>query len=156
VAPPTPKSLIPSHLTDETSAADLKAQAQEAVADAPKPDEKRAMRDASYTFPFEYVDGAGRRYTGTFTHVIPDLGQRQAIGVLRAKFSGGVLYEALDPFTREINMMVADMTVTLEDKDRPEWAVDLRKLKDADVVYRLWEVVAEHEATFLGQRAPAT
>lgn len=151
-----PKSLVPDHLRDDTSAADLKEEVKASLAevDAPKDDAKiRAMRAESYTFAFDFVAGNGRRYSGSLAHKIPDLGQRQAIGALRGKLGGGIPYEVLDPFTRELNMIVADLTFTLDDKDRPEWAQNLRSLKDASVIYRVWEVAAEHEATFLGPRS---
>jgi len=150
-----PKNLIPKHLTDldEGGTADLRDEATAAVAAATAPvDDKAGMRQESYTFPLDFTAENGKTYRGTFTHRCASMGQRLAIGALRAKLTGGMTYESLDPFTRELTMMVADLSITLEDKGRPEWAKDLRELKDADVIYRLWEVAALHEATFLGRR----
>ena len=149
-----PKSLVPTHLMEPTSSADLKKETEAGLAAAEKPrDEQSAMRRASYTFTFSFKGGNGDTFSGKFTHTVPDIGMRQRIGALRARLAGGVPYDVKDPFTRELNMIVADLTFTLDEKDRPTWANDLRTIINTDILYKLWEEVAMHEATFLGQRA---
>ena len=147
------KDLIPEHLRD-VSTQDLIRGAQEDAAAKPAlPEDAKlaAMRQDSYTFPFRYVDGNGKKYEGVFTHTVPDQGTRSQIGIVRAKLSGGMPYASLDEATRELNMIVADLTFTLTVDGSAEWAKDLRKLKDVEVLYRLWEVAAEHEAVFCGR-----
>lgn len=150
--PTSIRNLVPSHLT-EGSVADAKEAVQAAIAAKP-PDDKKEMREERYTFPFDFTGGNGKRYSGKLTHVVPDMQTRMAIGSLRSKLSGGVVYETLDPYTQEVSQMVADLTMTLENKDLPEWAADLGKLRDTQVLYKLWEVTSLHEATFLGRRPP--
>lgn len=145
------KDLIPKHLIDDTSTAELKEAAVAAAVDKPADENKQAMREESYTFPFDFTAGNGKRYTGSFTHTCASMGQRLAIGSMRARLTGGATYESLDAFTRELTLMIADLEITLDDKGRPEWAKDLRSVKDVDVIYKLWEVAALHEVTFLGR-----
>lgn len=149
-----PQSLVPSHLLQTESSADLKSKvADQLAATEARPDSGQlaAMRERVWTFPFKFVDGNGKVYEGTFTNKVPDIRTRQAIGVLRAQMSGGLPVEGLDQFTRDVNMMIAHLTFTLtDDATRPAWSKDLRSLDNPAVLFRLWEVVAEHEATFLG------
>ena len=41
------------------------------------------------------------------------------------------------------------MTISLGEQ-RPKWADDLRSLVDQELLLKLWEEVASHEATFSG------
>lgn len=151
--PVDPKSLVPTHLVAEgTSSADLKAQvtAQLTPETPPEDDRKTRMKERAFTFPFKFTDGNGKEYAGTFTNRVPDIRTRQAIGVLRAQLTGGVGFDSLDPFTRELTLLVATLTFSLEDKGRPEWAKDFQKVENVQVLRALYEEVAAHEATFLG------
>lgn len=148
--------LQPTHLmgalnepTDE-----LKRRAEEAVKALPTAeDEKKArMRERLYTFEFKFTSKAGEEFSGTFTSKVPDVKTRGLIGVLRAQLGGGIPYSAMDPFTNELNLVVATLTFVLADtKDMPGWAKDLRAIIDADVLFALYEEVSAHETTFLGR-----
>jgi hypothetical protein len=147
--------LTPQHLIPEgTTSADLKAKVAEAQASAtpasPEDDRKARMRERVYTFPFRFVDGNGKILEGTFTNTVPDMRTRTTIGVLRAQLSGGMDYDALDPSTKELTLILSHLTYSLDEKARPEWSRDLLKLHNPALLRALWEEVATHEATFLG------
>lgn len=152
------QQLHPKHLeAPQPSLPEMKAQAtaaQEAALEKREDPRTAAMRQREYTFPFEYVDAQGKHYSGTFTNKVPDIRTRQQMGILRAQLAGGVPFETLDPFTRELNMVLAHLTYTLKDEGRPDWAKDFNALVDTGPLYKLWEEVALHEATFLGDRGP--
>ena len=110
---------------------------------------KRARQERSYTFPFRYADGNGKVWEGTFTNTVPSIRVRTSIGVYRAQLSGGMDYDSLDPLTRELCLMLAHLSFTL-DKARPEWAKDLLLVDSPALLRALYEEVTTHEATFLG------
>lgn len=146
-----PSRLTPQHLAEEPepSMADHLAAVEKAVA---PPAPTAPPKERSHTFPFRYVGGNGRVWEGTFCNRVPDMATRQKIGVLRARLNGGMSLDSLDAFTAELSMMVSHMSLTLVQEGRPEWAADLLKVEDPEVLYRLWEEVAAHEATFLGRK----
>jgi hypothetical protein len=111
-------------------------------------DEKNTKTKEECTFKFDWKSPAGKRYHGEFTNSILTINQRTQAGVLQARLSRGVPYDALDPLTRELNMIVAHLTFSL--KKRPDWAKDLTSLQDFRVLQELYLEVASHEATFLG------
>jgi hypothetical protein len=148
--------LTPSHLADPGPSMDeLKQRIEAAV--APKPttaDEKKLrMRERRYTFPFSFRTKTEELFA--FTSLVPDVRTRGMIGVMRAQLSGGLPYTSIDPFTNEMNLMVATLAYSLEAKSGeslPAWAQDLRTVTDVDVIYALYEEVSAHETTFLGRR----
>lgn len=146
-----PSRLTPQHLAEEPepSMADHLAAVEKAVT---PPAPATPAKGRSHTFPFRFVGGSGKVWEGTFTNRVPDMATRQKIGVLRARLNGGMSLDSLDAFTAELSMMVSHMSLTLAQEGRPEWAVDLLKVEDPEVLYRLWEEVAAHEATFLGRK----
>jgi hypothetical protein len=88
---------------------------------------------------------------GDFTNKVLTIRERQMLGVMRARLSGGMTYDALDPLTNEINYMVAHLAFSLGDeKDRPEWARDLRDTENVALLQALYAEVASHEAMFFG------
>lgn len=148
---PNVPDLSPTHLMD--SSEDLQESVEAVVASAGKaPDDKSAMKQQRYTFPFEYKDANGKVYSGTFTNVVPTRRVLATIGAYQAKLGGGAAFDTLDPQTRVDNMITAHLTYTLEKEGRPAWAQDFLELTNTAPLYKLWEVVAEHEATFLGDK----
>lgn len=135
--------------TDEMKA-HIEAVAEKPVNETPPEDDPKLER--SWPFPFRYVDGRGKVWSGDFRNKILDLGERRLVGIMRAQLAGGMPANALDPSTTELNYMLAHMTFSLE--ERPDWAKDLNALLDIDLLGAIFEEVASHEATFRG-RGPA-
>lgn len=100
-----------------------------------------------YTFRLRWTDGRSKLWEGEFTNKILSIGERQMAGTLRARFSN-VAFDRLDALTSEINFITAHLTFSL--KDKPEWAKNLRDLKDIALIQAIYEEVASHEATFFG------
>lgn len=148
------RDLIPQYpgTSDE-----LRAETEEAVSKAvekpaePKLDDPRLQRE--YTFPFRFVDGAGRVYEGTFTNKILGRGEKQGVAVLNARFSNGLPQESFAVHDRMLNRAMAHMTFSLI--QRPKWADNLLDLDDDDLVFALYEEVAQHEERFRGRPSPA-
>lgn len=151
--------LTPTHLLGADNGPtmeELKERVDKSVVARPSSEEtkKELMRNRRYVFPFSFTSKGGETFAGTFTSVVPDIMTRGKIGVMRAQLSGGLPYAAIDPFTNELNLMIATLAFTLEPKageKLPSWAEDLRTLTDSDVLYALYEEVASHETTFLGR-----
>lgn len=140
-----PNELMKSveHLT-ETETDDLVKEVEEK--EEPKVDS--AKLNEEYKFNFKWTDGRGKVWEGFFVNEILSIAKQQAVGVLRAKLGDGLPVSSIDAFTNEINLMVAHMSISL--KDYPDWAKDLRALKDASLLQAIYEEVASHEATFFG------
>lgn len=138
--------IVSDHL--QTSIAEAKQEAEQAVVKAvdpaPKADPKM-LRE--YLFEFKFTTPGGKVFTGTFTNKILNVREKELVGIMRARLSGGIAYEVLDTFTKELNMMVSHLSISL--KEKPDWAKDLLDL-DEEVIHALYAHVAEHEATFRG------
>ena len=141
---------VPEHLIEATTE-ELKAEVDSAVNEEKKEidlDDPKLQEE--YVFAFSWKDGRGKLWKGQFCNKILDVSEMQAVGVLRAKLSGGIDFGALDPLTSELNLMISHLTYSLTEK--PEWAKDLRKLKDISLLQELYGEVASHEATFFGYK----
>jgi hypothetical protein len=115
---------------------------------------RREQRAERWTFDFPSPEAKlPPQYAGRFTSVIPTLQARQNIGIMRARLGGGLPFEALDPYTREVNLIVSTLFHVLdrESKDFPEWAKNLQAVKHIDVLYALFAEVSSHEETFFGR-----
>lgn len=110
-------------------------------------DEPRMKEE--WTFPFLYKDGCGRVWKGDFTNRILSIDQINQVGVIRARLCGNAPITALDPATFDNAEMLAHLTVTLT--KRPKWAAELGKLKDPEILQRLYKEVCVHEDTFHGR-----
>ena len=141
-----PKHLLPAETEEELRGSVIKKMEAPPQAEDVK---KSAMKERGYTFSFSFTGAGGRVYAGTFTNRVPDVRTRMQIGVLRAQLGGGMPVESLDGLTRELNQIVAHLTFSLE--TRPSWANELRNLEETEVLYKLYEEVMAHEATFLGR-----
>ena len=135
------------HLADEANLDDLKSAMEQK--DAPSDDVLSDPKmQEEYTFAFSWKAPNGKEFTGTFTTKILSIAERQNMGALRAHFSNGMAYQALDPLTNEINMILAHLAYALVKK--PSWANDLRQYPYPELLQSLYDEVASHEATFLG------
>jgi len=125
---------------------DLRAEAEKRLAGTAQPD---GRTNKVHTFHFRYVSaGSGKVWDGPFTNHVLTLRERQLVGIMRARLGGGLPVEALDPLTAEINLMLAHLEVSLD--NRPDWAKNLAQMEDLGLVQSLYAEVAAHEATFLG------
>ena len=143
------KRMTPHHLQVPESTSELKREIQEQhKAEAPVPrDDPKTRKE--YTFDFEYKS-QGKVWKGQFTNRILTMKDRQLSGVMRARMAAGLPSESLDALTAEINLMIAHLTFSLDETDRPDWAKDLRDIEDVRLLQALYEEVASHEATFFG------
>jgi hypothetical protein len=119
-------------------------------ADPPK---RNPMEDPEYSFRFENKTRRGELYTGGFVNRILNIGEQQEVATLKARLSGGVPYDSLSPDIRSLNEAIAHMTYSFwsadgDDFRGPNWARDLRKLRDAEVIVALWDTVVAHERCF--------
>jgi hypothetical protein len=143
----------PKHLqTDEEAevktAEDFKQEVEEMQAPTPADPEKDPRSKKEYPFDLDWIDGRGKHWTGKFVNRILSIGDRQKVGMMRAHMAGNVPYEALDPETAEINLIVAHVTFSLTEK--PSWARDLLAVEDPALLRAIYAEVVAHEATFLG------
>jgi len=130
-------------------ATDAGAQAKEAVETAhEKPKRPDPREQNPYVFAFKWTDGRGKLWEGEFENKILTLKERQQAGILRARLQSGLPVDSLDALTQEINLMIAHMSISLQDK--PDWAEDLQAQTNIQLVQSLYEEVNGHEATFHG------
>ena len=120
---------------------------------SPKPDESLEAdprTKEAFSFDFRYVTPHGKSFEGRFKNRILTIAQNQRVGALQAEMALNKPYDSLDPMTREINLAVAHMMVSLDPESLPSWAKDLRALHSVDLLFKLYEEVVSHEATFHG------
>lgn len=104
--------------------------------------------EEEWTFQFNWKDGRGKVWGGEFTNKILNVGEKQAVAGLEATYAGGHSFDAIRPHIRDVNMILAHLSLSLI--NRPAWAKNLRGLTNDLLLFRLWEEVASHEATFHG------
>lgn len=104
-----------------------------------------------YTFDFDWTDGRGKVWKGKFVNKILTIGDKQSVGIMRARLADGLPVESIDPLTQEINLMVSHLAFSL--KQRPKWAEDLLALNNVALLQEIYLEVASHEAIFLGYKA---
>ena len=142
--------LQPKHLL-ETSDEDLKKQVEEATQapqTEPDPDAPDPRGEKKYTFQINYTDARGKVWKGQFVNHVLSIHERQQVGVMRSILGGGRPLESLDALTVEINLMVAHLMHSLD--QRPEWAKNLRNLEDPGLLQAIYTEVDSHESFFLG------
>jgi hypothetical protein len=117
----------------------------EAAGDAP-PDEE------TWTFPFSYTDARGQVWAGTFTNEILDLEKQGYVANLRSRLQGGQPQDSIDPSIIELNLAIAWLAYSLVGK-KPDWAKNLRKIKDPEVVMSLYVKARAHEDRYFRRTA---
>lgn len=128
--------LVAEHRGDESSA--------ESQTENPK-------AQKAYTFQFEHREsGTGKLRKGSFTNQILTIRMRRMVGVVQAQLAGGVPWESLSPYDRDLIGKIAHLSVSLDREKRPKWAADLEGLYDDEILDKLYTEVADHEATFHG------
>lgn len=104
-----------------------------------------------YTFQFEHREsGTKKMRRGPFTNRILTIRMRRMVGVVQAQLAGGVPWESLSPYDRDLIGKIAHLTVSLDRDRRPKWASDFEDLYDDEILDKLYTEVADHEATFHG------
>jgi hypothetical protein len=141
--------LTPTHLIPETEEG-LREEMDEAVAKIDEVEPDTDPRDAvEYTFNLEFKDGRGKVWSGKFVNHILTIRDRQLVGMMKAKLTGGLPFESVDPLTAEINHMVTHMTQSL--RDRPDWAKNLLALTNYEILQAIYMEVDSHESHFHGR-----
>lgn len=149
-APDIIERLTPKHLQEEMpkTAEEIKKDIQQEASG-----EKQAKRDPKmdkhYAFSINWEDGQGHLWKGDFVNKILSIRERQMVGVMRARLGNALPADALDPLTQEINLMVAHLSFSLEEK--PEWAEDLFTLEHIALLQTIYMEVMAHEGMFLGR-----
>lgn len=162
------ESRIADHLAEAIKTASAEDIAEsierdEVARKTPQPTEREMrMRERKYTWLFEWPprnpddpNAPPPKTTATLTSTIPSVGTRRKIGIFRARLFGGVPFESLDPFTREIGLILSRFHYCLDASANPKdhWArKDLDDVDDYEMLQAIYEEVMAHEATFLGQR----
>lgn len=111
---------------------------------------KNPKLEKNYTFDFKYVDGRGKEWSGKFKNHILSIKENQTCGLMQAQLQQGMAYESIDPLTKELNYILAHLSVSLDKELRPDWAIDLQNLTDIRLLQALYAEVNNHEITFLG------
>ena len=148
----------PEHISQQIpkSTEDLKEEVQKAKEQVEEPEEKpekpdeKLKMEKEYTFDFDWTNPRGKRYKGKFTNRILTIGERQDVGLARARLTGGLPIDSFDAVTREINLIIAHLTFSLV--KRPEWAQDLAQLHEVNLLQEIYMEVASHEAIFSGRK----
>lgn len=144
--------LTPDHLSTDKLREEIEhSSALAAGAEAPPATGGKLERE--YGWQFRWTDGRGKVWEGEFRNKVLSVRENQMVGVLRARLAAGVASEVLDPYTTEINLMIAHLTYSLV--KRPDWAKDLQDLLDVQLLQQIYLEVADHEATFLGRQPAA-
>lgn len=129
--------------TDELVAAVRASDADETRDAPPKPDPRDAEQ---WAFQFDWKDKRGKRWSGEFINKIIDIQETQQIAVIKSKMLGGVALASVSDEVQLLTGFVAHMSVSLTKK--PDWAKDLRRIKDPALIYRLWAEVDSHESHY--------
>jgi hypothetical protein len=143
--PDIAERLKAEHLSEETLKKEIEEQDPSQPTSIFDPNDPKGKDE--YPFHFSWKDGRGKVWEGEFVDKILTTAERQMAGALRARFAG-VAADRLDPFTSHINMMVSHLTFSLV--QRPDWAKDLRTLKNIDLLQAIYNEVSLHEETFFG------
>ncbi|MBO75973.1 MAG: hypothetical protein CME17_00960 [Gemmatimonadetes bacterium] len=136
--------------TDEIkqSVTDLITKPIEEIKDPdPDPVPGEDPKDAEeWSFMFEHKDVRGKVWSGHFTNKILTLGEQQLVTNTKSRFCGGMPLESIDGGMLALNEAIAHMTFSLQ--ELPSWAEDLRQLRDAAIIFALWEKVRSHETRY--------
>ncbi len=133
----------------------MKAATETAGAPDARDERREQMSHEHYTFRFFWTDGRQKTWEGTFTTKILTLAEQAKVAAAHARLNSGLPQDAIPEGTNRTHAALAHMIHSLVDV--PKWAVNLLDLHDPLLILRIYEEVAELEATFLGyiDRAPS-
>ncbi|MAD95955.1 MAG: hypothetical protein CMB99_01375 [Flavobacteriaceae bacterium] len=103
---------------------------------------------ADHEFTLDYTDSRGHRWHGVFRCHILTIAERARVGLTRSNLAGGISPASLDGDTLFNLEMQAWLAIALD--QAPDWAADLRSLRDVRLLGSIYEEVAQHEARFWG------
>lgn len=142
--------LTPTHLIPDTEEG-FREEVAEAQAKIDEPEKKKDPRDdVEYSFNLDFKDGRGKIWQGRFINRVLTIHDRQLVGIMRARLTGGAAFASMDPLTAEINHIVTHLTQSL--KNRPSWAKNLLSLTDYEVLQAIYMEVDSHESHFHGRQ----
>jgi hypothetical protein len=118
--------------------------------EAERLDDPRLARE--WEFDFEFTDRRGRKFSGRFKNKILNFAEQAAVDVVRARICGGLPVEAISIDAYNRAMMIAHLNQSLLERPSAKWAQKLSDLDDQQLLERLWEKVASHEAVFHGDQ----
>lgn len=134
----------------------LKDARREAEEDAgkkqPAPIDDPRMKER-YAFDFDWRDLRGKRWRGNFLTKILTISERKMVGVMMAKQAGQAPVESLTAEAFQLIRWTSWCELAL--LERPDWATDLEALYDPTLLQKIFEEVALHHRTFLGDEATA-
>lgn len=119
------------------------------AAKAARGDDPRLKRE--YTFEFRYVAQDGTVHEGRFKNRILTVGERMRAGTLSSDLVGGRSYASLPGEAQQFATAVGWMTFSLDPKVRPDWAANLARIDDENLLLALFGEVWAHQNTFLGR-----
>ena len=133
---------------------DARRDAEEAAGKKAPPSVQNDPRmQERYAFAFDWRDMRGKRWHGNFLTKILSIGERKMVGTIMAKQAGQAPVESL---TGEAFQLIRYSTwCELALLERPDWAKDLDALYDPMLLQKIFEEVAAHHRTFLGDEPAA-
>lgn len=144
--------LTPTHLIPDTEEG-MREEVVEAQAKIDEPEQKKDPRAAKeYSFNLDFKDGCGRNWQGRFVNRILTIHDRQLVGIMRARLTGGMPFDSMDPLVAEINHIVTHLTQSLQ--DRPSWAKNMLSFTDYELLQAIYEEVDSHESHFRRPQTP--
>lgn len=87
---------------------------------------------------------------GMFTNKVLNQDEKNQAAVRAARMRGGLPIASFDAQNQVLQEAHGWLSVSLIGK--PEWAKNLGLLHDDEFVFRLWNIVQEHERIFCGSR----
>jgi len=101
-----------------------------------------------HEFDLGFTDRRGRLWHGKFKCHALTIRDHASIGIIQSRLANGVSVDVLDSFTRQLLLMMATLSVAVD--EAPDWAKDIEKIHDVDVLNAIYEEVVAHEVRFHG------
>lgn len=143
-----PEAFVAPHIREAEEAAKCQSGGTEQPLE--RKDDPKAQEE--YTWQFDWTDGRGRRWHGTFRNRVVTIHQKRQIGLMRAHLLGGLPLSSVDLETQALIHMVAWLQTSLV--LRPSWFEKPDELNNAVLIGKVFDQVASHEATFHGLDSP--
>ena len=99
-----------------------------------------------WSFDLDYTDIRGHRWRVQFTTRILSIQERVQAGLAKARMAGGVSLSVLESETSLILEMQSHLAVSLT--AWPDWAEELGKIRNVNVLGAIYQEVAAHEDRF--------
>lgn len=150
-----PRRPIREPATDVTPVAPVNPnEARKAATAAPGPDSDALGASgvtAYHEFDLDYVDSRGHRWEGRFRCHVLTIDERLQVALTKARLMNGIAPFMLDPDTLMVLEMRAHLAVVLD--KAPDWAKNMGRFRDQNVIAAIYREVAQHESRFHGTDA---